>query len=68
MNLWTFGKTPWTGDQPDAKATTYTGQHNTEKRGHTSMLQAGFEPAIPVLERSKAVYAFDRVAIGTGIF
>jgi len=30
------------------KATTYTGQHNTEKRGHTSMPRAGFEPMIPV--------------------
>jgi hypothetical protein len=33
----------WTSDQPVAKAATYTGQHNTEIRGHTSMLYAGFE-------------------------
>jgi hypothetical protein len=26
----------------------HTGQHNTEKRGHTSMLRVGFEPTFPV--------------------
>jgi len=45
------------GGSARRKATTYTGQHNTEKRGHTSMPRAGFEPKIPVL---------DRAAIGTG--
>jgi hypothetical protein len=29
----------------------HTGQHNTEKRRHTSMLRVGFEPTIPVFER-----------------
>jgi len=32
---------------PRRKATTYTGQHNTEKRGHTSTPRAGFEPTMP---------------------
>jgi hypothetical protein len=27
----------WTSDQPVARASTYTGQHNTETRGQTSM-------------------------------
>jgi hypothetical protein len=47
------------------KASTYTGQHNTEKCGHTSMLRAGLEPAIPVFERSQIVRALDRAAIVT---
>jgi hypothetical protein len=40
--------------------------HNTEKRRHTSMPRAGFEPVIPVFERPKTVRALDRAAIGTG--
>jgi len=31
------------------KASTYTGQRNTEKRGHTSMHRGGFGPTIPVV-------------------
>jgi len=49
------------------KASTYTGQRNTEKHGYTSMPRAGFEPIIPVLKRSKTVSALDRAVIGTGI-
>jgi len=48
-----FGRTVWRSDY--CKASTYTGQHNTEKRWHTSMPRAGFEPATPVFERSKTV-------------
>jgi hypothetical protein len=39
---------------------------NTEKRRHTSMPRAGFEPAIPMFERPKTVLALDREAIETG--
>jgi hypothetical protein len=28
----------WRSDQPVAEASTYTGQHNTERRGQASML------------------------------
>jgi len=36
MNLfWTFGRTFWMGGWVWSRASTYTGQHNTEKRGHT---------------------------------
>jgi len=52
------------GGSARRKATTYTGQHNTEKRGHTSMPRAGFEPMIPVFERLKNVRALDRAVIG----
>jgi len=54
------------GGSTRRKATTYTGQRNTEKRGHTSMPRAGFEHTIPVFERSKTVRALDRAATGTG--
>jgi hypothetical protein len=47
------------------KASIYTGQNNTEKHGHTSMPQAEFEPAIPVLKQLKTVHALDCAAIGT---
>jgi hypothetical protein len=45
------------GGSARRKASTYTGQHNTEKRGHTSMPRVGFEPKIPVFERPKTVRA-----------
>jgi len=53
------------GESARRKASTYTGQHNTEKCGHTSMPRAGFEPTIPVFERSKTVRASDDAVIGT---
>jgi len=49
-SIWTFAKTPWTGNQPDPRSVP-TQDNITEKRGHTSMTQTGFEPAIPVFER-----------------
>jgi hypothetical protein len=48
------------------KAPTCTGQHNTEKREHTSMPRAEFEPTVPVFERLKTVSALYCAAIGTG--
>jgi len=59
-------RTPWVGDQSNAKASTYRGQHNTDKHRHTSMPQAGFEPAIPMFEWLKTVLALDCVAVETG--
>jgi hypothetical protein len=41
----------------------HTGQHNTEKRRHTSMPRAGFETAISTFERPKIVLASDRSVI-----
>jgi hypothetical protein len=55
------------GGSARRKASTYTGQHNTEKRGHTAMPRAGFEPTIPVFERLKPVRALDYAVIVTGI-
>jgi hypothetical protein len=56
------------GGSARRKASAYTGQHNTEKRGHMSMPRAGFEPTILVVEGSKTVCASDRAAITTGSF
>jgi hypothetical protein len=44
----------------------HTGQQNTEKRRHTSIPRAGFEPAISTSERLKTVLASDRSTIETG--
>jgi hypothetical protein len=46
-------------------ASIYTGQHNTEKSGHTSMPRVGFEPTITVFERPKTLIASVRSATGT---
>jgi len=54
------------GGLTQRKASTYTGLHSTEKRRHTSMLRAGFKPAMPVFERLKTVRALDHAAIGAG--
>jgi hypothetical protein len=54
------------GGSARRNATSYTGQHNTEKRGQTFMPVAGFEPTIPVFELLNTISALDRAAIGTG--
>jgi hypothetical protein len=54
------------GGSVQRKASTYTGQHKTERRRQTSMPRAGFEPAIPMFERPKTVLGLDRAAIETG--
>jgi len=63
-NFWTyestriFGRTPWTGDQPDPTPipTHGTTQHR-KPQTHTSMHLLGFEPTIPVFEQLKTVHA-----------
>jgi len=55
------------GGSARRKATTYTEQNNTEKRGHTSMPRAGFKLTIPVFESLKTVRALHRAATGTGL-
>jgi hypothetical protein len=44
----------------------HTEQHNTEKRRHTSIPRAEYEPAISTFERPKTVLASGRSAIKTG--
>jgi hypothetical protein len=54
------------GGSVQRQASTYTGQHNTERRRQTYMPRAGFEPVIPMFERPKTVLGLDRSAIETG--
>jgi hypothetical protein len=54
----------WTSDQLVVEAATYT-THNKHKR-RISMPSAGFEPAIPVIERPQT-YGLNRTATGIGI-
>jgi len=67
-HLWIFWYHSLNGGSAHRKASTYTGQHNTEKCGHTSMPLAGFEATIPVIERSKTIRALDRAATGVGTY
>ncbi|KDR20094.1 hypothetical protein L798_05557 [Zootermopsis nevadensis] len=45
----------------------YIGQHNTEKRGQTSMARVGFKPTVPGTKRHKA-HASERAATADPVF
>jgi hypothetical protein len=65
--LYTVGRTPWTGDQPVARPLPTRGTTQTQnKRTQTYMPRVGFEPIIPVFERTKTVRALDRAATVIG--
>jgi hypothetical protein len=67
VNLYTIGRTPWTGDQPVARPLpTHTTTRTQNKRTQTSMPRVGFELTIPVFERAKTVHALDRAATVVG--
>jgi hypothetical protein len=69
FDLYTLGRTPWTGDQPVATPLpTHRTTQTQNKRTHTSMPLVGFEPTIPVFERAKTVHVLDRAATVIGIF
>jgi len=57
----TFGRTPL-DEWPARRRDLYLTTHNTHKK-HTSMLPAGFEPAIPASVRPQT-HPLDRVATG----
>jgi hypothetical protein len=68
LNLYTVGRTPWTGDQPVTRPLPTHGTTQTQnKRTQTSMPWVGFEPTIPAFERAKAIHALDRAATVIGI-
>jgi hypothetical protein len=50
LDIWYDSLDEWSARR---KASTYTGQHNTERRGKTSMPWAGFEPTIPATNRPR---------------
>jgi len=49
FDQWNFSALAW------CKASTYTGQYNTEKHGHTSMPWAEFEPSVWAVEDSTCI-------------
>jgi hypothetical protein len=53
-----FFRTPWTGALPIVRLLP-TQDSTTQKRGHTSMLRAGFEPTMSEFEHSKTIRVLD---------
>jgi hypothetical protein len=65
--LHTVGMTPWTGDQPVTRPLpTHKITQTQNKRTQTSMPRVGFEPMIPLFERTETVHALDRAATVIG--
>jgi hypothetical protein len=66
--LYTFGRIPWTGDQPVARPLSiYRTKQTQNNQKQTSMPRKGFEPTNPVFERAKTVHSLDRAATVIGI-
>jgi hypothetical protein len=58
LNIYTVGRTPWTGDKPVARSLpTHRTTQTRYKRTQICIPRVGFEPTIPVLERAKTVHA-----------
>jgi hypothetical protein len=67
-NLYTVGRTPWTGDQPvTGPLPTHRTTQTQNKCTQTSMPWVGYESTIPVFERVKMVHALGRTATVIGI-
>jgi hypothetical protein len=66
-NLYTVGRTAWTGYQPIARPLSAHRTAQTQnKRTQISMPRVRFEPMIPVFERAKMVHALDSVTTVIG--
>jgi hypothetical protein len=65
LNLYEFGRTPLTEDQPVAMPLP-THRTTQNKRTQISMLRVGFEPTTPVYERAKTVHVLDGAATVIG--
>jgi hypothetical protein len=65
MNFRHFSRNPWTENGPIARHLPIQDSKNPEKRGHTCMPPAGFEPTVLVFERSKAIRVLHRAVTGT---
>jgi hypothetical protein len=63
LNLYTFHRTPWTGEQPVARPLpTHRTTQTQNKRPQTSMSRVGLERTIPGFQRTETVHALDRTA------
>jgi hypothetical protein len=61
-------RTPWTGDQPVARALpTHRTTQTQNKRTETSMLLVEFEPTTPVSEQAKTIHALHCAATVIGL-
>jgi hypothetical protein len=68
LNLDTFGRSPWTSDQPVGwPLPTHRITQTQNKCTQTTMTLVGFELIIPVFERAKTVHASDRAATVIGL-
>jgi hypothetical protein len=67
LNLYTVGRTPWTGISRSQGRSLHRTTQTQNKRTQTSMSQVGLEPTIPVFEQAKTVHALDRAATVIGI-
>jgi hypothetical protein len=67
LNIYTVGRTTWTGDQPVARSLpTHRTTQTQNKRTQTSMPRVRIEPTIPVFQRTKTFHALDRAATVIG--
>jgi hypothetical protein len=67
-NLYTVGRTRWTGDQPVARPLpTQRTTQTQNKRTQTCMPWVGFEPKIPASERGTTIHTLDREVTVIGI-
>jgi hypothetical protein len=63
LKLFTQSVGPFGGDQTVARPLhAYRSAQSQNIRTETSMSQVGFEPTIPVFERTKTIHALDRAA------
>jgi hypothetical protein len=60
LNLYSVGRTPWTGDQPVARPLPTHRTTQTQNKNTQTSMRVGFEPTIPVFARGKSVHALDR--------
>jgi uncharacterized membrane protein len=68
FNLYTDGRTRWTGDQPVSRPlSTHRRTQTQNKRTQTFMPRVWFKPTTPVFERVKTVHALARAATVIGL-
>jgi hypothetical protein len=65
LNLYTVGRTPWSGEPVARPLPTHRATQTRNKRAQTSMPRMGFEPTNPVFEQVKMVHGLDRAATVT---
>jgi hypothetical protein len=66
LNLYSAGRTPWTGNQNVVRPLLTHRTQTQIKRAQTSMPRVAFEHTTPVFEQAKTVHALDRGATVIG--